>query len=127
METVHMTKEGTAHLTTYFNLSTIVPASSSSILTTSAIPEGIQNQIEIPLGVLSRQPLVFLDEDYWICSWRPAAGIKAEKAERHHFLPKDWVNKESLSLCAILADGKLLIPSTGELAVITCLGLSDYG
>ena len=123
IDTLHTTKEGTAHLTTFLDF----PIDPSSTLTTSAIPKEIQDQIELPLGLLSRHRLVFLDKEHWMCSWRLGASSEAAKVERHYFLPKDWLNVECLSLCKMLADGKFLIPNNGEMAVIKCLGLSTHG
>ena len=37
---------------------------------------------------------------------------------RHYFLPRDWVDANSLALCTMLDDGTLLCPRKGEVAVI---------
>lgn len=95
-----------------------------SILAPMLIPLEIQQQIEIPLGILTKQHLIFLDKDYWMCSWRLGANLTAEKVQRYYFLPKDWLNIECLGLCALLADGRFLIPQNGELAVIRSTGIS---
>jgi hypothetical protein len=34
------------------------------------------------------------------------------------FIPRDWVSAEVLSLCRLLADGTVLCPRRGEVAVI---------
>ncbi|KAL5045518.1 hypothetical protein BDW71DRAFT_208333 [Aspergillus fruticulosus] len=88
------------------------------------IPSEIQRQIEIPLGVLSRQRLVFLDKNYWMCSWSLTPSYSPGQVQRHYFLPKDWLNVECLDLCSLLPDGVFLIPNNGELAVVKSTGLS---
>ncbi|KAJ5657796.1 uncharacterized protein N7484_001445 [Penicillium longicatenatum] len=96
------------------------PAMSDSV----TIPAELQHQIEIPLGILSRNRLVFLDRNYWICSWILSPDFNSERVERHFFLPSDWRNMECLELCALLPDGVFLIPNNGEIAMIRSTGLS---
>ena len=130
IDAVQTTKENTAHLASFLDFpinSLASPVASSSTLTSIAIPTEIQDQIEVHLGIISRQRLVFLNKEHWMCSWRLGASSETARVERHYFLPKDWLNVECLRLCAILADGKFLIPNNGELAVIKCLGLSSHG
>lgn len=91
----------------------------------SKIPNEIQSQIEIPLGIISRQRLVFLDKQHWMCSWSLKSNGGLSPVNRHYFLPKDWLNARSLELCALLPDGVLLIPHHGEMAMIKSQGLSN--
>lgn len=91
----------------------------------SKIPNEIQSQIEIPLGIISRQRLVFLDKQHWMCSWSLKSNGGLSPVNRHYFLPKDWLNARSLELCALLPDGVLLIPHHGEMALIKSQGLSN--
>ena len=95
-----------------------------SIITLTLIPPEIQCQIEIPLGILPKKRLIFLDKDYWMCSWRLGANLTTEKVQRHYFLPKDWLNLECLELCALHAEGSFLIPKNGELAVVRSASMS---
>ena len=129
MDTILPTSKGQTHLTYLFETSAITPSSVKpppSILTPTPVPPEIQHQIEIPLGILPKKRLIFLDKDYWMCSWRLGANLTTEKVQRCYFLPRDWLNVECLELCALLAEGKFLIPNNGELAVITSTGISHW-
>ncbi|OQE46137.1 hypothetical protein PENCOP_c001G06589 [Penicillium coprophilum] len=97
---------------------------SSSTETPMTIPPEIQRQIEIPLGILPRERLVFLDKSYWVCSWSLGSEFSPDQVQRHYFLPKDWLNIECLELCVLLPNGVVLMPNNGELAEITSVGLS---
>ena len=81
------------------------------------IPQEILSRIEIPLGMLPKQRLVFIDRDYWICTWRLESYTTPVE---HYFLPRDWINPESLKLCSLMEDGTFLYPRNGEVAVIQC-------
>ncbi|KAJ5185120.1 Cytochrome cd1-nitrite reductase-like C-terminal heme d1 [Penicillium cf. griseofulvum] len=100
------------------------PPISASTETNMTIPAEIQRQIEIPLGILSRQRLVFLDKSYWVCSWSLGSNFSPNQVQRHYFLPKDWLNMECLELCVLLPNGVFLMPNNGELAEITSTWLS---
>ncbi|KAL9121836.1 MAG: hypothetical protein Q9187_001611 [Circinaria calcarea] len=87
------------------------------------LPPELLVRIEIPLGIIPKHRLVFLDRDYWICTWQisgTAPRAAAVAPTRHYFLPKDWINAESLTLCTIMKDGAFLYPRNGEVAVIRC-------
>ncbi|MCJ1378262.1 hypothetical protein MMC17_001359 [Xylographa soralifera] len=127
MDNFLTTGKDQAHLICLFETSIVPPlhaTTSSTTLTPVPIPPEIQQKIEIPLGVLPKQRLIFLDKDYWMCSWRLGANFATEKVQKYYFLPKDWLNAECLNLCALLTDGRFLIPNNGELAVIKCAGVS---
>lgn len=87
-------------------------------LKTIAIPTDIASSIERPLEVLSNGRLVFLDESFWVCSWRIHNPGGPSALMRHFFLPRDWVNAESLELCQVTANGTFLCPRKGEVAII---------
>ena len=87
------------------------------------IPSHISSSIERPLEVLSNGRLVFMDESFWVCSWRIQTPEGPSTLLRHFFLPRDWVNAESLDLCQATADGIFLCPRKGEVAII----YSDLG
>ncbi|OBT75830.1 hypothetical protein VF21_05527 [Pseudogymnoascus sp. 05NY08] len=80
------------------------------------IPNEIKGTIERPLGIIGKDRLVFIDRSFWICSW--SIGSEQENAQRHFFLPRDWVTTEMLGLCAVTDDGIVLVPHKGEVAVI---------
>ena len=120
------TISGQEHFASIIQLSTLNPSCGGSILQPIFIPSTVQQQVEILLGLLPKQRIIFLDKDYWMCSWRVGANPTTEKVQRYYCLPKDWLNVECLKLCALLADGKFLIPNNGELAVIRSTALSQW-
>lgn len=61
--------------------------------------------------------LVFFDRQYWLCSWDMTTQVQSYK--RHLFLPKDWLNTETLSLTNLTERGTLLCPRNGDVAVIS--------
>lgn len=87
------------------------------------VPREIQQQIQILLGVMANRRLVFIDKNDWICSFALGSNVATKKPVKHYFFPKDWLNVECLQLCTLLADGRLLMPNNGELAVIRCTGI----
>jgi WD40 repeat protein len=91
------------------------------------VPHDIASIIEKPLGVLQKDKLVFLDSSFWVCTWRlGSADLQNTLPTRHFFLPRDWVNAESLKLCEIMADGTFLCPRKGEVAVVRSELGSDW-
>jgi pimeloyl-ACP methyl ester carboxylesterase len=92
-------------------------------LATVPIPVEIAASIERPLDVLGNDRLVYLDDSFWVCSWRLGHPGGSSALLKHFFLPHDWVNAESLDLCRVMANGTFLCPRKGEVAVIK----SDLG
>ncbi|KAH0538685.1 hypothetical protein FGG08_004760 [Glutinoglossum americanum] len=82
------------------------------------IPGDIATMIERPLDILGKDRLVFLDESFWVCTWRLTHSGGPNSLVRHFFLPRDWVNTESLDLCQVMADGTFLCPRKDEVAII---------
>ncbi|KGO65030.1 hypothetical protein PEX1_017620 [Penicillium expansum] len=126
---VHTTNGRRETVTLLFQASSLsqfptAPTISPSIETPMTIPSEIQRQIEIPLGILSHQRLVFLDKSHWVCSWSLGPNFTPDQVQRHYFLPKDWLNMECLELCLLLPNGAFLIPNNGELAEVRSIGLS---
>jgi WD40 repeat protein len=117
LDFVQPTATGDQHSLTLFE----VPRSGTRTLKSERISAEMQAQIEMPLGFLPNQRLVFLDKSYWMCTLRLDAGSSVESIQRHYFLPKDWLNARCLQHCAVLHDGKVLVPNNGDLAVIACL------
>ena len=124
------------------SLKPITAEASASIDATFPIPNSIAVTIEKPLTILGEDLLVYLDKSFWVCSCRININntkrlVTEDEHEhehdheredalttrRHFFLPRDWVDAESLKLCRIMADGTLLCPRKGELAVVR----SDLG
>jgi hypothetical protein len=98
----------------------------SSTISPLSVPPAIASQIYIPLGVLSSSRLIFIDHSHWICSWwigdvrSPGArnDSSIDTVRKYFFLPKDWLSLDCLELCRVLADGKMICPNKGEVAVI---------
>ena len=60
--------------------------------------------------------IVFLDHDYWLCTWSIDAGL--DDVKRHFFLPKDWLNHSSLRMATLNAEGTLFCPKHGDVAIV---------
>ena len=99
-------------------------------------------QIEMPLGFLSsdvrqdrrrsllqngeagsslatsENTLVFLDREFWVCTWFFSDSGIGSRVRRHFFLPRDWLDMECLDLAVIRSDGTLVCPRNGEVALI---------
>lgn len=100
------------------------------------LPPETASRINIPLSFISgssrreRDRLIFLDHDDWLCSWRlslpsdtarrPSAVESNLKVVQHYFLPGDWLSPDCVALATVMADGTLLIPRNGEVAVVKC-------
>ncbi|KAL8838171.1 MAG: hypothetical protein Q9176_005254 [Flavoplaca citrina] len=126
IDTVKATTTGQEHSTSILPTSALNSPARGSSVTPTLLPATIQRLIEIPLGLLPKQRIIFLDKDHWMCSWRVGANPATEKVQKYYFLPKDWLNVEYLKLCALLADGRFLIPNNGELAVIRSATMSHW-
>lgn len=87
---------------------------STSIL---PIPSNIQSDIRKTLGLLERR-LIYLDYDSWVCTWSIDSGNDSAGLQRHFFIPRDWLNAETLELCLLMYNGTILFPHYGEVAVI---------
>jgi WD40 repeat protein len=59
--------------------------------------------------------IVFLDHEYWLCSWQldEVKGVK-----KHFVLPKDWLNADSLQIALINDYGTFLCPKFGAVAAV---------
>lgn len=99
------------------------------------LPPELLPHIEIPLAFLSRDRLVFLNRDLWLCSWRlplPSDSQKRRSSapgtldrgtmeiKQHYFFPSDWISPDSVRLCTVMADGTVLCPRNGGVAVVKC-------
>ena len=68
------------------------PSNSANIptfLDTFDIPNAIMARVDVPLGILAGQKLVFLNKDLWICSLKLDLITHPDCLERHYFLPPD--------------------------------------
>ncbi|KFY20927.1 hypothetical protein V491_03307, partial [Pseudogymnoascus sp. VKM F-3775] len=71
-------------------ISTTSPSAGATIQAIS-IPAEVQEEVEIPLGMLPLKGLVFLDKNYWMCSFNAMSRNRNEKiriprTRRHHIL-----------------------------------------
>ena len=104
------------------------------------LPPELVSCIDNPLAFLSRDRLVFLDHNVWLCSWRLPLPSKATtrrpsgsgtldggtaEIKRHYFFPGDWISSASVALCTIMADGTVLCPRKGDVAVVKCAALKN--
>lgn len=104
------------------------------------LPPELASHIEIPLAFLSRHRLVFLDQNFWLCSWRlplpsntttrkPSATGTLDggtmEIKQHYFFPSDWISPDSVALCTVMADGTVLCPRNGDVAVVKCSTLRN--
>lgn len=81
------------------------------------VPKIIADRIDRPVGILGDGRLVFLDKSLWVCTAQVQHGTES-RLKRHFFIPPDWLTSAGLLLCRVLADGTLLCPSRGEMAMI---------
>ena len=61
--------------------------------------------------------IVFLDYEYWLCTWRIDA-TSLEDVKRHFFLPRDWLNHNTLHMATLNAQGTFFCPKRGEVAIV---------
>ena len=102
------------------------------------LPSELVSCIGTPLAFLSRDRLVFLDHNFWLCSWRLPLPYKTTtrrpsgsgtldggttEIKRHYFFPGDWISPDSVALCTVMIDGTVLCPRKGEVAVVKCAAL----
>ncbi|KAM0258564.1 hypothetical protein ACHAQJ_003735 [Trichoderma viride] len=98
-------------------------------LSYTLIPADIASCIREPLAFLSRQRLVYLDVNRWICTWRlPSSTRKPwesseRKIEQYYFLPEDWATSKDIRHCVVMSDGTLLCPKNGDVAVVQAASL----
>lgn len=60
--------------------------------------------------------IVFLDHDYWICTWELEA--RSSDVKRHFFLPKDWLNTSTLQMATLNEQGTFFCPKFGNVIII---------
>lgn len=76
---------------------------------------GLALHVERLIGSFQDQ-IVFLDHNYWLCTWEIDSPVDSYK--KHFFLPKDWLNADTLNLSALNPHGTLLCPRNGEVAIV---------
>lgn len=105
--------------------SNIVIMDTASLLEESGTNPAVM--VEIPASVVAtvRKPLGFhdrsfqyLDNESWMCTWDLDADNDVSALERHFFIPRDWLNSETIDLCMLMSNGTFVCPHYGEVAVI---------
>lgn len=76
---------------------------------------GLALHVERLIGSFQDQ-IVFLDHKYWLCTWEIDSPVDSYK--KHFFLPKDWLNADTLHLSVLNSHGTLLCPRNGEVAIV---------
>ena len=87
-------------------------------LTCHDIPQDIVATVEKPLGILSGPVFAFIDQDMWLCTFPLGFGSPDVALTRHYFIPRDWVNSDTLEQCHLLDDGTLLLPRNDRVVII---------
>ncbi|KAI8939498.1 hypothetical protein NX059_003270 [Plenodomus lindquistii] len=126
IDILRITSSGETRHTTTFLLPPLDSANSGGAITLTLLSVDLQNHVEVLLGFIPKDRMVFLDKNYWMCSIPLNAFASADNIQRHYYLPKDWLNAKYLAYCAVLQNGKFLIPNNGDLAVVTCTGMNLF-
>ncbi|KAL8715496.1 MAG: hypothetical protein Q9220_000831 [cf. Caloplaca sp. 1 TL-2023] len=77
--------------------------------------DGLAKHVRRLVGSFQEQ-VVFIDHQFWLCTW--AMEPVYTKHKRHFFLPKDWLDPTALRLITLNAQGTLMCPRNGEVAVV---------
>ncbi|OAP59166.1 hypothetical protein AYL99_06464 [Fonsecaea erecta] len=81
------------------------------------IQHDLMSKIEVPLGILPGEQLVFFDRGYWLCSADLARGSKTD-IKYHYFIPRDWTSVGGLAQSFILPEGTLLCIQEGKVVTV---------
>ena len=60
--------------------------------------------------------VVFLDSDYWLCTWKIDGD--SDDLKRHFFLPKNWLNTSSLEMATLNEQGTFFCPRFGKVIIV---------
>ena len=89
------------------------------ILSTSSLSQfwkvDLSNQIKRMVGTF-QNTIVFLDHDYWLCTWEIEA--RSDDIKRHFFLPKDWLNVSTLQMAILNEQGTFFCPKFGNVVIV---------
>lgn len=119
-------------------LGAAVDQSAPQIIRPTRIPETVQSQVRIPLGILPGQRYVFLDWNLWLSSYKlqddgpevvfakspfkpsedQGQGNDYAPIQKHYFIPDDWATSSSLDLYCMTADGTLIYPRDDKVSLI---------
>ncbi|KFY29271.1 hypothetical protein V493_02446 [Pseudogymnoascus sp. VKM F-4281 (FW-2241)] len=102
----------------------VVPPQSSDglqiyILATSSLSHSwkveLSCQVKRLIGTFQDR-IVFLDKDYWLCTWEIDAG--SSDVKRHFFLPKNWLNTSTLQMATLNDQGTFFCPKFGKVIIV---------
>lgn len=82
---------------------------------TSDCMADLEGQVKRLIGI-HEDKIVFLNYDYWLCTWKIDAG--ADDVRKHFFLPKDWLNTGGLQMAMLNAQGTFFCPKHGNVAIV---------
>ncbi|KAI0490672.1 hypothetical protein F4859DRAFT_520389 [Xylaria cf. heliscus] len=77
--------------------------------------KGLNDHVKELIGC-SQDRVVFLDHQYWVCTWEVELNYTNHK--RHFFLPKDWIDPITLKMVLVNKHGTILYPKGGDVAII---------
>lgn len=60
--------------------------------------------------------IVFLDRSYWLSTWKIDTSV--HEVKRHFFLPRDWLNVNTLQMATLNAHGTFFFPKHGDVATV---------
>ncbi|TGJ78220.1 hypothetical protein E0Z10_g10542 [Xylaria hypoxylon] len=83
--------------------------------TSRYIVKGLNDYIRELIGC-SQDRVVFLDHQFWVCTWEVEPNYTTHK--RHFFLPKDWINPTTLKMVLLNNHGTILYPKGGDVAIL---------
>jgi WD40 repeat protein len=76
---------------------------------------GLSCQVKRLIGIFQNR-IVFLDNDYWLCTWEIDAN--SSDVQRHFFLPMDWLNTSTLQMATVNEQGTLFCPKFGKVIIV---------
>lgn len=82
---------------------------------TSDCMADLEGQVKRLIGIY-KDKIVFLNYDYWLCTWKIDAG--ADDVQKHFFLPKDWLNTGGLQMAVLNTHGTFFCPKYGDVAIV---------
>lgn len=77
--------------------------------------QGLAKHVRRLIGCFQDQ-VAFIDHQFWLCTW--AMEPVYSKHKRHFFLPKDWLSPTALRMITLNAQGTLMCPRNGEVAIV---------
>lgn len=83
--------------------------------TTSDCLADLEGEVKRLIGIFQDR-IVFLDHNYWICSWKVDSSVG--DVRRHFFLPKDWLHASTLQMALLNSMGTIFCPKYEGVAIV---------